>query len=152
MTHRSTTPLIVETAALETVTFDIYRDIHKGIRAELFAVTLAPARSTRTTSDAVRPSAPRGPTWCSLLVQHAEHEDDFVQPIIERFTPRATPRRSPSRPPRLEAQMAELEVLADRAAGACAEQAPHPHPPPVPGPGVVHRRVPASTRSSRSSR
>ena len=29
--------LTVETAALETVTFDFYRDIHKGIRNELFA-------------------------------------------------------------------------------------------------------------------
>ena len=44
MTATTTTTipaLSVETAALETVTFDFYRDIHKGIRAELFAVTHA---------------------------------------------------------------------------------------------------------------
>ena len=33
--------LSVETAELEKVTVDIYRDIHKGIRNELFAVTYA---------------------------------------------------------------------------------------------------------------
>ena len=42
--HHHHPALTVETAALETVTFDIYRDIHKGIRAELFAVTHAAGR------------------------------------------------------------------------------------------------------------
>ena len=30
---------LVETAEVPTVTLDLYRDIHKGIRAELFALT-----------------------------------------------------------------------------------------------------------------
>ena len=57
-----------------------------------------------------------------LLVAHAEHEDEFVQPVIERFAPAYAAEIAEAHP-RLECQMAELEVLADRAADACPEQA-----------------------------
>ena len=57
-----------------------------------------------------------------MLVAHAEHEDGFVQPVIERFAPAYAAEIAEAHP-RLEAQMAELEVLADRAADACPEQA-----------------------------
>ncbi len=71
----------------ELVAFDLYRDIHKGIRAELFAVTgeagrIDPAdRAARTAlADHVR-------TLKTLLVTHAEHEDHAVQPAIELHVP-----------------------------------------------------------------
>ena len=35
------TTLAVESADLEAVTFDGYKDVHKGIRSELFGVTVA---------------------------------------------------------------------------------------------------------------
>ena len=54
--------LTVETAALETVTVDIYRDIHKGIRNELFAVTYAAGRVDPADTDAVER---RGDRWRS---------------------------------------------------------------------------------------
>ena len=78
---RTTTPLIVETAALGRSTFDIYRDIHKGIRDELFArhagggqvdparppAALAAAPSAGATSwrAARRPRRARGRRSCS---------------------------------------------------------------------------------------
>jgi len=57
-----------------------------------------------------------------MLVEHAEHEDNFVQPVIERFAPAYAEEIAVAHP-RLEGQIAELEVLADRAASACPEQA-----------------------------
>jgi len=117
----TTTPLIVETAALETVTFDIYANIHKGIRNGLFSVTLAAGQVDPHDQDAVQALAERWTDLVGVLVAHAEHEDGFVQPVIERFAPAYAAEISEAHP-RLEAQMAELEVLADRATTACPEQ------------------------------
>jgi iron-sulfur cluster repair protein YtfE (RIC family) len=122
MTATTTAPLIVETAALETVTFDLYRNIHKGIRHGLFSVTEAVGRVDPHDTEAVRAVAASWADLVELLVEHAEHEDQFVQPTIERFAPAYAAEIAEAHP-RLEAQMAELEVLADRAADACPEQA-----------------------------
>ena len=118
----TTTPLIVETAALETVTFDIYRDIHKGLRNGLFSLTLAAGEVDPHDGDAVRAVAERWTDLVGVLVAHAEHEDEFVQPEIERCNPAYAAEIAEAHP-RLETQMAELEVLADRATDACPEQA-----------------------------
>ena len=60
--------------------------------------------------------------WSSLvhlLVGHAEHEDAFVQPVIERYRPEFAAVIAEDHP-RLEAQMAALELLADRTVDAPA--------------------------------
>jgi hypothetical protein len=122
MTATTTVPLIVNTAALEAVQVDIYRDIHKGIRAGLFAVTQSASAVDPHDQDAVRAVADQWTDMVQMLVEHAEHEDHFVQPVIERFAP-AYAAEIAAAHPRLEAQMAQLEVLADRAADACPDRA-----------------------------
>jgi len=113
--------LTVETAALEAVTVDIYRDIHKGIRNELFAVTYAAGRVDPGDVDAVTAVGNRWRRLVHLLVTHAEHEDEFVQPVIEVYAPEFAAVIAHEHP-ELEAQMAALELLADRAAASCEQQ------------------------------
>jgi hypothetical protein len=121
-TTTTTTPLTAETAALETVTFDMYRDLHSGIRNGLFSVTFAAGQVDPHDAAAVQAVAARWTDLVGVLVAHAEHEDEYIQPVIERFAPGYAAEIADAHP-RLEAQMAELEVLADRATDACPEQA-----------------------------
>jgi hypothetical protein len=67
--------------------FDAYRDIHKGLRAELFAVVGAAGN--------VDPGDPAGRAALSahvgdvvdLLVDHAHHEDTHILPVLESNNP-----------------------------------------------------------------
>lgn len=72
---------------LRTVSFDLYRDIHKGIRCELFALvtdagSLDPADDCGTASlvDHLQ-------SVVHLLVEHARHEDGAIQPVLEQHAP-----------------------------------------------------------------
>lgn len=82
-----TTDSQILTSAPAMATVDLYLDIHKGIRADLFAVTgragsldPADAAGRAALADAVRFSV-------DLLVSHAEHEDTVVQPVLEAERP-----------------------------------------------------------------
>src|SRR5215472_15097260 len=67
--------------------FDAYRDVHKGIRAELFAVV--------STAGNVDPADRAGRAALTahvvdvvdLLVDHAGHEDAHVLPVFESHAP-----------------------------------------------------------------
>lgn len=81
------TPTSLPPVSLRPVALDLYRDIHKGIRSELFAVTeragsIDPAR--REARVAVRDHVA---SVVDLLVTHAEHEDVHIQPAIEVHVP-----------------------------------------------------------------
>lgn len=114
--------LTVETAPLEAVTFDFYRDIHKGIRRELFAVTSEGGRIDPGDTGAVQALGTRWRSMTSLLVSHAEHEEIHVQPVLEGVAPELAEQVIPVHR-ELEARAAALEVLADRAGSACPAEA-----------------------------
>jgi len=104
----------VETAQLDVVAFDVYRDIHKGIRHELFAVTSEVGSADPHDGASLATTAERLRSLVKLLLSHAEHEEEFLQGLIEVHAPRladAVVRDHEW----LDAQMAQLEVLADRA-------------------------------------
>jgi hypothetical protein len=66
---------------------DLYRDIHKGIRAELFAVT--------STTGSIDPSdrcdraalSDHISSVAAVLESHAHHEDVVIDPVLERHLP-----------------------------------------------------------------
>ena len=83
---------------LETVTFDFYRDIHKGIRNELFAVTHAAGTVDPGNAEAIAAVATRWRNLSGMLVTHADHEEVYVQPVVEEHAPHLAGRDHP-RPP-----------------------------------------------------
>ena len=74
-------------AAWDLVAVDLYRDIHKGIRAELFALaesagSIDPGCRADRVAVAEHVRATHG-----LLESHAHHEDSVIQPVLERELP-----------------------------------------------------------------
>ena len=69
------------------VTTNLYRDVHKGIRAELFSVT-AEAGRIDPDSDAARVGlAAHVRNIVDLLEGHARHEDMVIQPALQAHLP-----------------------------------------------------------------
>jgi hypothetical protein len=71
----------------DRVALDLYRDIHKAIRAELFAATLDAGRTDPADAVGRRALGAHVADLTTLLIQHAEHEDRAVQPVLERELP-----------------------------------------------------------------
>lgn len=101
----------------ELVSFDLYRNVHKGIRGELFQVTSL-AGSMDPGERCARERLQAGVhALFGFLVAHAEHEDDFVQPLIEAHAPYYAEVVA-SDHVRLEDQMAVIEARVGRATTA----------------------------------
>lgn len=109
------TTLVLPTTALEPVAFDLYRDIHKAIRVELFSLTTDAARLDPGDLPGRADLARHTVEVVDLLVSHAEHEDGAVQPAIEAHLP-ALAERVEVEHAALEARLVELRELATDAA------------------------------------
>ncbi|HEY7440490.1 MAG TPA: hemerythrin domain-containing protein [Acidimicrobiia bacterium] len=92
----------------------LYRDIHKGIRTELFGVTMQAGRTDPGDRSARSELAARVDQLVTFLVLHAGHEDAGVQPTLEAELPELAERIERDHL-ELEASMAELN---DRSATA----------------------------------
>jgi hypothetical protein len=100
---------------------DLYRDIHKGIRAELFAVTV--------TAGSIDPSdrcdraalADHITSVAGVLESHAHHEDAVIDPVLERHLPQLANEINTDHE-RLEAMFASITDLAGVAVDAAATE------------------------------
>lgn len=69
------------------VAFDLYRDIHKGIRAELFAITSTAGRIDPVDRFDRVALAGHIQSVAGVLTMHAEHEDSYIDPALEAHMP-----------------------------------------------------------------
>ena len=99
------------------VSVDLYRDIHKGIRAELFAVTGEAGRLDPASTPARVALADYVRGVVDTLEAHAAHEDAGVQPVLEDQLPDLAVRIHDDHE-RLAPRAAALIDLADEAAEA----------------------------------
>jgi hypothetical protein len=81
---------------------DLYRDIHKGIRAELFAVTSSAGNIDPADCGDRRALASHLEQMAWVLESHARHEDAHVEPLLREHLPALAER--------VEADHAELEA------------------------------------------
>ena len=75
------------TAVTAPITLDLYKDIHKGIRVELFAVTTEAGSLDPSQGIARAALATHVADVVHLLTGHAEHEDAAIQPVLEAHLP-----------------------------------------------------------------
>lgn len=101
----------------EIVTLDLYRDIHKGIRSELFGLTLDAGRLDPSVRSSRVELAGRVRTAVELLEKHAEHEDAAVQPALEVHLP-AYAEKIAADHVAIEARMVTLAEMAEDAVDA----------------------------------
>jgi uncharacterized protein (DUF1330 family) len=89
-------------APLADVGFDLYRDVHKGIRHGLFHVTERAGHLDPLDHVALSEQRNRIERLLHLLDVHAAHEDEYLGPVIERHLPVLAAR--------LEREHAELDA------------------------------------------
>src|SRR5688572_9250861 len=83
-THKETDPMTVTTTPTATadriqpVAFDLLRDIHKAIRAALFAVTAEAGRVDSSDDLSVAALEAEVRDVARMLAEHAAHEDDHL--------------------------------------------------------------------------
>jgi hypothetical protein len=106
--------------------FDIYKDIHKGIRGLLFDITSRAGRTDAGDRLARLDLAERVDGMVDFLVAHAGHEDVYVQPSIEANLPELAARID------VEHHTLEATMETLRSIGFDARDA---------GPDVARRRV-----------
>lgn len=99
--------------ALVPVTFDLYRDIHKAIRTELFGLVGVAGQTDPTNVLATADLASQTARLVDFLDLHAEHEDVHIQPLILGVTPEAAER--------IEADHADFEGIGAELVGRAAE-------------------------------
>ena len=102
---------------LKPVSFDIYRDIHKGIRSELTALVVDAGRIDPADTCGIDALAGHVERTVTLLLDHAHHEDTHIQPAIVRYAP-ALGGRIADDHERLDAVMARLVARAAEARDA----------------------------------
>ena len=107
----------------ELVSHDLYRDIHKGIRAELFALTGSAGRLDPHDCAGRADFAQHVGSVVDWLVVHAEHEDTHLQPALERIAPDIAPRVTGDHAV-LEARMADIRALANASVDAPGVELP----------------------------
>ena len=120
---------------------DLYRDIHKGIRAELFSLTEEAGRIDP--SDGIGRAAVGAHVrqTVDFLVQHAEHEDGGIQPALEAHLPDLAEQIAD------EHEVLEGRMDEPRRAGRCRRVSRRPgprpeRPPALPGALRLHLRLP----------
>jgi hypothetical protein len=96
------------------VPFDLYKDIHKAVRVNLFDVTAEAARLDHDDRSARIAHAARVCDLVDFLLWHAEHEDAAVDPAVAAILPEQSLAINADHLA-LEATMAELKALASRA-------------------------------------
>ena len=107
------------TKALESVTFSLYRDVHKGIRKDLFSLVEQAATVDPSFRSGRVDVAEHLDRTVNLLTVHAHHEDTAVGPVIERYLPDLAAEIVHDHET-LDARLVDLQAMASDTVGAAS--------------------------------
>ena len=98
---------------METSRHDLYREVHKALRAEIFAVVREAGCLDWDDAPALEAFRARTLRLTSLLESHTHHEDRFVMPLVSAADPELF-RLLERTHPRLDGAIAELARRIER--------------------------------------
>lgn len=104
-------PIRAITAA--PIPYNFYREVHKGLRHALFQLTTATGAADATDSSARDAVAEHVHRVIGMLNAHHNHEDTFIQPLIEERAPTLAPLVSEGHT-ESEADLVEIEMRTDK--------------------------------------
>lgn len=87
MTIDTTTAPVPQELLDSPIPFDLYREVHKGLRLALFDLTVAVGATDCATLDGRGDVVARTERVVALLHTHHGHEDAFIQELIQEHAP-----------------------------------------------------------------
>jgi hypothetical protein len=89
ITHLPTTAdfFLPDRLEFDLFAVDLYRDIHKGIRSELFSMTATAGNIAPSDRNGRLALADHILSMGRVLVSHASHEDRFIEPVLVEHAP-----------------------------------------------------------------
>lgn len=112
--------LLARRESLELFAVDLYRDIHKGIRGELFAITSSAGALDPDDAFGRVALAEHVRSVVGVLESHAHHEDAFVDAPLAAVAPQLAAQVNADH----EVLDAQIGAIAGLAEESCAVQAP----------------------------
>ena len=137
----STDTIPVPLEVLESpIPFDLYREVHKGLRLALFDLTVATGRADLEVAAARADVVARARAVIGLLHAHHGHEDTFIQPLVEAGARRLAAIIEAGHA-ETEQDLLEIEALLERLCAAGDEDG-------VPPDRTSTRSLPSSRRAT----
>jgi hypothetical protein len=115
-------PTILEAIEASPVPYDLYREVHKGLRHALFDLTVAIGSADLGIEPGRRTIADEVHATVALLHAHHGHEDTFITPHLVVHDPRLSTIVDAGHA-ETEADLVEIEMLTDALVGADGEDA-----------------------------
>jgi hypothetical protein len=110
-------PAILEAIEAAPIPYDFFREVHKGLRTVLFDLTAAAGRADYTDPAERDAVIDRVHAAIELLHSHHHHEDQFIQPLLERHAPRIAAIVAEGHE-EVSADLIDIELTADKLVGA----------------------------------
>src|SRR5579884_2203236 len=118
----TTGPDPVEAIKTSPIPFNLYRDVHKGLRYALFELVTAVGSTDCADPQARGAAVDRVHAVIRLLTEHHDHEDSFLQPIIRANAPALAAALEEGHA-EVEHDLVEIELRTDRFAMSAGPEA-----------------------------
>jgi hypothetical protein len=112
----------IEAIKASGIPFDLYREVHKGLRHALFQLTVTVGSADCADGDARQDVVDGVHRVIALLHAHHHHEDTFLRPVIQAKDPRLSAMTDDGHN-EIETDLIEIELRTDRLAGAAGSEA-----------------------------
>lgn len=118
----ATAPDPIEAIKASPIPFNLYHEVHKGLRYALFQLVTRVGSTDCTDAQARSAVADQVRFVVHLLTEHHDHEDTFLEPVIQVKAPKLAPMLRDGHT-EVERDLVEIELCTDRLASSTGIEA-----------------------------